>query len=537
VEPSLDAARALLARHFGHPGFRPLQERVIAALLSGADVLGVLPTGAGKSACFQVPALLGNGFTLVVSPLISLMQDQVEAACARGVTSAALNSTLSLRDQQAVVSAALGGRVRLLYTSPERLPRLAAELATRGSRPARLAVDEAHCISEWGHDFRPTYRALGRLRLALGSPPVVALTGSATPGVRADIRRSLRFRPGAAEVVGSFDRRNLRFIVRQVGDEPGRLQALRDELGAADQVGIVYAPTRRLTEALDRTLRRQGFRTAPYHAGLSADRRRETLERFLDDDLEAVVATCAFGMGIDKPSVRLVLHWMLPPTPEAYYQEAGRAGRDGATARCVLLHRAGDGLLHRRQLEVTFPPRRIVEGAWRSPEAAARLPANVLASVERLRRELRPDRGPPRWAWVERRRAQALRRVSAMEHYAAGRACRRRALVGWFGERLPRCSGCDRCGEPARLPAAPAAGRRTEGSACQLPSELRERLGAWRDAVALEAGLPRDHVLPNEVLDAIARARPRTRRALGLIPGFGPRVMARFGEVVLGMTV
>ncbi|HJS47388.1 MAG TPA: RecQ family ATP-dependent DNA helicase, partial [Gemmatimonadales bacterium] len=403
MEPSLDAARALLARHFGYRDFRPLQERVVAALLAGRDVLGVLPTGAGKSACFQVPAHLGEGVTLVVSPLISLMQDQVAAARARGLSAAALHSSQPAAEQREALTDAAAGRLRLLYTSPERLPRLARELGERGVRPARLAVDEAHCISEWGHDFRPSYRGLGRHRLALGGPPVVALTGSATPAVRADIRATLRFRPGAGEVVGSFDRRNLRFAVRLVAGEAERLEVLLALLGAADRVALVYAPTRRLTEALSRTLGRRGYRAAPYHAGLSPDLRRATLDRFLDDDVEVVVATSAFGMGIDKPTVRLVVHWMMPPTPESYYQEAGRAGRDGGRADCVLLHAGGDAGLHRRQLDVTFPPRRLVERAWRDPGLTGLAP-NVRASVERLRGELRPERGAVRWQRVDRRR-------------------------------------------------------------------------------------------------------------------------------------
>ncbi len=527
MDPPLDLARALLARHFGHPDFRPLQQRVVEAVLSGRDVLGVLPTGAGKSACFQVPALLGPGFTLVLSPLISLMQDQVASARERGLPAAALDSTLPARAQRDVVRQAAAGRIRLLYTSPERLPRLARELREHGAAPARLAVDEAHCISEWGHDFRPSYRALGRQRLALGGPPVVALTGSATPEVRGEIRRTLGFRAGAADVVGSFDRRNLRFTVQQVADEAGRLAALCGLLSRADRVAIVYAPTRRITEALTRTLGRRGYRAAPYHAGLPAELRRATLERFLDDELEVVVATCAFGMGIDKPTVRLVVHWLMPATPESYYQEAGRAGRDGAPAECVLLHRTGDSGLLRRQLDVTFPPRELVERAW-AGASSPELPANVRASVERLRAELRPERGRVRWDLVERRRASAERRLAAMESYAAGRMCRRRALLAWFGERLPRCAGCDRC--PERPPGLHPAGPR--GSP---PVALRDRLGAWRDRLAVAAGLPRDHVLPDDVLDAIAAHRPSSRRALGLVPGFGPRAMARFGEALLAL--
>jgi ATP-dependent DNA helicase RecQ len=525
----LAAARGLLARHFGFPDFRPLQHRVIEATLAGRDVLAVLPTGAGKSACFQVPAMLGEGFTLVLSPLISLMQDQVAAAEERGLPAAALNSSLPPAQQRAVLDRCAARGIRMLYTSPERLPRLARELAERGVQPAAIAVDEAHCISEWGHDFRPSYRALGRLREALGSPPVLALTGSATLEVRQDIRRTLRFRPGAAEVVGSFDRRNLSFAVRRVAAEADRLTLLLDELGRADRIAIVYAPTRRTTEALARTLARHGRLVAPYHAGLAAPERRRTLQRFLDDELQVVVATCAFGMGIDKPTVRLVAHWLLPPTPESYYQEAGRAGRDGRPARCVLLYRTGDAALHRRQLDVTFPEQKVLEQARRDPGQVARQPAAIQASIARLLRELGPDPSPARWEAVRARRRLAGRRIAAMEAYAEGRSCRRRALMSWFGERLPRCSGCDRCG-PRRVssndPGIAPAG-------CDDP--LAEGLMRWRDGVARAAGLPRHDVLADMALSGIVDARPPDRRALGRIPGVGPRTLACFAEPILAL--
>ncbi|MGH7586582.1 MAG: RecQ family ATP-dependent DNA helicase [Gemmatimonadales bacterium] len=526
---ALAAARAVLARHFGFTDFRPLQQRVVEAVLSGRDVLAVLPTGAGKSACFQVPAMLREGFILVLSPLISLMQDQVAAARERGLPAAALNSALSPAGQRAVLDQCAAGLVRLLYTSPERLPRLERELAERAVRPVAIAVDEAHCISEWGHDFRPSYRALGRLRAALGSPPVLALTGSATPEVRRDIRRTLRLRPGAAEVVGSFDRRNLAFIVRLVTGESGRLSALLEELGRADRIAIVYAPTRRLTEALARTLARHGRLAAPYHAGLAPPERKRTLQRFLDDDLEVVVATCAFGMGIDKPTVRLVVHWLMPPTPESYYQEAGRAGRDGRPARCVLLYRAGDAALHRRQLDVTFPSRDLLERARHDPGQLVRLPAAVQASLARLARELGPDPSAAGWQAVRGRRRLAERRIAAMEAYAGGATCRRRALVGWFGERLPRCSGCDRCGPS---PSVPPVGPAPLGRDAAL---VAHALRCWRDGVAHAAGLPRDDVLGDAALSGIACTRPQDRRALGLIPNVGPRALARFAEPILAL--
>ncbi len=338
----------------------------------------------------------------------------------------------------------VGGRLRLLYASPERLEGLAPRLRQAGLRPALLAVDEAHCISEWGHDFRPSYRRLRGARYKLGNPQTVALTGSATPAVRDDILRVLGLAQGAAVHVGSFDRANLWFGVVPVPHERTRLTVLLDLL-RKERHAIVYAPTRGATEGLARALFRAGIRAVPYHAGLTRERRTGTLEAFLQGQAGVVVATCAFGMGIDKPDVRLVVHWTLPPTPESYYQEAGRAGRDGRPARCVLLWHPGDAELHRRQLDVTFPPRRLLEQVWSGALPSARVPATVRESVERLRQELRPDLGPPDWGRVRERRRLAEARITAMEAYATTRGCRRHALVGWFGERLARCAGCDRC--------------------------------------------------------------------------------------------
>ncbi|MBA2293050.1 MAG: RecQ family ATP-dependent DNA helicase [Gemmatimonadales bacterium] len=442
---SLEVARHVLQVTFGHPDFRPLQARVVAPLMAGRDVLAVLPTGGGKSVCFQVPALATRGLTLVVSPLIALMQDQVGALYARGVEAVAFNSTVSRESQDAALMAASAGTLRLLYTSPERLTRLADELVARRIPVTRLAVDEAHCIVEWGHDFRPSYRALRAAREAVGGPQCIALTGSATPEVRNEIASALALRPNTATIVGSFDRPNLRFDVVPVSGRDDRLAKLVVLVRASRDPAIVYAPTRGLVDGLTRVLREAGVDASPYHAGMTPDERRSTLERFLGDDLRVVVATCAFGMGIDKPDVRLVVHWSSPGTPESYYQEAGRAGRDGGASRCVLLHHPADDVTPRQQLDVTFPPERLVERAWADPSLRARQPAGVVASIDRLSAELRPDRGRVNWQGVRRRKREAERRLTAMMRYATARECRRRMLIGWFGETLRRCSGCDRC--------------------------------------------------------------------------------------------
>lgn len=339
----LDRARSILESRFGHPRFRVHQLKVLGPLLAGRDVLAVLPTGAGKSLCFQVPALLGQGLTLVISPLISLMQDQVAALRRRGISAAYLNSQLDAQQRRAVLAAATRerGELTLLYCAPERLASLTRRLVEARTPIALLAVDEAHCITEWGNEFRPVYRRLGMFRSLLGRPPTIALTGSATPAARADILKVLRI-PDAHVVVTSFDRPNLQFATRRVRDDRERFATIRAQVRSGSGASIIYTPTRRLTELVTRALLRTSVPAAPYHAGLSSGVRRRVLRAFLGDRVTVIVATSAFGMGIDKPDVRRVLHWGPPATLEAYYQEAGRAGRDGESSVCLVLWRPED---------------------------------------------------------------------------------------------------------------------------------------------------------------------------------------------------
>ncbi len=384
-------ARTLLRERFDHLAFRVAQLQVLGPLLAGRSVLAVLPTGAGKSLCYQLPALMGDGLTLVISPLISLMQDQVRALRRRGVPAAYLSSLLRPDERRAVLDAALSGSLTLLYAAPERLGTLVGQLARARRSVSLLAVDEAHCIVEWGNEFRPVYRRIDRYRHLLGDPVTIALTGSATPAARAEILRVLRI-PEAQVVVTSFDRPNLVFRVERVRDDRDRFARVRELIRGVEGTVIVYTPTRRLAELVTRALLRMGVRAAPYHAGLDAATRRRVLCAFLAERAPVIVATSAFGMGIDKPDVRRVLHWGPPRTLEAYYQEAGRAGRDGRPAECVIV--------------------------WR----------------------------PSDFDWGDG--------AADMRRYVETRACRRGTLLAYFGERGGTCSGCDVCGLGAYRPSS-----------------------------------------------------------------------------------
>ena len=342
MDQKMEQARAVLASRFGYDGFRPGQEAVVSALLAGRDVLAVMPTGAGKSVCYQVPAVVMEGMALVVSPLVSLMADQVRAVQEAGIRGAYLNSTLAPGQQAEVLRRAAEGAYDLMYVAPERLadPRF-AEFA-RTARLALIAVDEAHCVSQWGQDFRPSYLSIGQFIAELPvRPPVAALTATATDLVRRDIVRLLGLRDAACTVTG-FDRPNLRFAVerREPKQKLACLDAFIDERRA--ESGIVYCAKRATVEEVCDHLRERGIAATRYHAGLTAEERERNQRAFVNDTAPVMVATNAFGMGIDKSNVSYVVHYNMPGSVEAYYQEAGRAGRDGSPAECLLLWCDGD---------------------------------------------------------------------------------------------------------------------------------------------------------------------------------------------------
>jgi ATP-dependent DNA helicase RecQ len=394
------ALREVLARYWGYSEFRPLQPEAIEAVLSGRDSVVVLPTGGGKSLCFQAPALVRDGLAVVVSPLISLMKDQVDTLVGNGVPAACYNSALAAGEKTAVVNGIRDGRFRLLYVSPERLVGDGNEWFVSmlaSSRVSFVAIDEAHCISQWGHDFRPEYRQLARLRSALPGISLHAFTATATSRVRRDIAEQLGLRD-PVELVGSFDRPNLTYRVLA---RSGLKQQLSDILARhRGEAGIVYCTSRREVDSLADWLTSEGVRARPYHAGLDDAQRHRNQDAFLNEQVDVVVATVAFGMGIDRSDVRFVVHAGAPRSLEHYQQESGRAGRDGLDAECVLVYSGGDFLKWRVMLE------------------------NAGELTDASRSTLRD-----------------------MERYAAGVRCRHRHLVEYFGERYgkDRCAACDVC--------------------------------------------------------------------------------------------
>src|SRR5690349_3607449 len=387
TRPTLDDARAVLRAKFGFPDFRPGQERAVTSVLEKRDTLVVLPTGGGKSICYQVPAMVLPGLTVVVSPLISLMKDQVDALTARGIPATFVNSTLSSGEVSERMSRVMRGEVKLLYLAPERFDVGTAAERLRGVGVSLLAIDEAHCISEWGHDFRPSYLRIAQVREKLGWPQVVALTATATPHVRQDIARQLRLENPETIITG-FDRQNLRYHVVPTRTDAEKDAALAAILREHEGVAIVYASTRRNVEKITRTLEQEGIAAAAYHAGLDDAHRHAVQDAFMNESVRAIVATNAFGMGIDKPNVRLVVHHAMPGTLEAYYQEAGRAGRDGKPSEVYLLHAFPDRFTHEFFIKGAYPERALVEKVYQRActladrtGAVSLEPASIAASL------------------------------------------------------------------------------------------------------------------------------------------------------------
>ncbi len=381
--PTLDAARAVLRARFGFDDFRPGQERAVTSVLAGRDTLVVLPTGGGKSICYQVPAMVLPGLTVVVSPLISLMKDQVDALTARGIPATFLNSTLSSSEVSERMSRVSRGQVKMLYVAPERFDFGSAAERLKDIGVSLLAIDEAHCISEWGHDFRPSYLRVAQVRERLGWPPAVALTATATAHVRQDIARQLKL-ADAETIITGFDRQNLQYhVIPTKGDDEkdaALVRLLKEHAGVA----IVYAATRRNVEKVTTMLLKARVPVAAYHAGLDDAHRHDVQNAFMNGDDRAIVATNAFGMGIDKSNVRLVVHHAMPGTLEAYYQEAGRAGRDGKPSEVYLLHSFPDRFMHEFFIKGAYPDRPAVERVYERLRSTADRDGSINADPARI---------------------------------------------------------------------------------------------------------------------------------------------------------
>ncbi len=548
----LAPARALLREVFGYGEFRPGQAEVIASVLAGRDTLAVLPTGGGKSVCYQLPALLLDGLAIVVSPLLALMKDQVDALARNGVAAAAINSTVPREAQAAILRSAAEGDLRLLYVAPERFSDGRFTAALRGVRVSLLAVDEAHCISQWGHDFRPSYRDLGGVRARLGDPPVVALTATADPKVRADIAERLGLRDADVRVAG-FDRPNLRFHAVRVKSQKEKLERVAELLEAlgSEASAIVYCATRKRVESLTEALQRRHIRCARYHAGMAEDDRTRIQNAFARDSLRVIVATNAFGLGIDKPDVRLVVHHDLPESIEAYYQEAGRAGRDGDPADCALFFAPRDRGLREFFIELSHPPpatvlevyralvrhagdRALIDDLLDAGEETPGVNAAVQALVDsglaerrgRFARALRPDgEDAIDLAGLEAHRAHALGNLDAMQAYAESATCLRARVLDYFGETGgPRsCGACGPCLAPPR--------RREPSAEAPLFMELR----ALRRRLAEEEGVPPFVIFSDATLHDMVARRPADERALLTVQGVGRVKAERYGEAFLAV--
>lgn len=434
----LEQARKMLKQVYGYDQFRPGQERVIEDILKGRDTVGIMPTGGGKSICYQIPALLLPGTTLVISPLISLMKDQVDALAGVGVAAAYLNSSLGARETQVTLQMAAEGRYKLMYIAPERLEAESFMPLARSLDIPFIAIDEAHCVSQWGHDFRTSYLNIAPFLAQFPvRPKVAAFTATATQEVRNEMAGLLGLRNPAVHITG-FDRPNLTFSVeRGVNREVYVKQYIKEH---ADQAGIIYTATRKETEQVCAMLRKWGFKAGKYHAGMSDRDRGEQQQAFLRDDIQVMAATNAFGMGIDKSNVRYVLHWNLPKNMEAYYQEAGRAGRDGEPGECILF----------------FQPQDILTQKFLIEQSAS--------SVER--------------------RALELRRLRRMADYCHTRHCLRRYILHYFGQTAQEelCGRCGNCSDDSELEDVTIEAQKI----CSCVRRMNERFGVTTVAQVLK---------------------------------------------------
>ncbi len=493
--------KSSLKKYFGFDEFRGKQEEIIKNLLDGHDTFVIMPTGAGKSLCYQLPATIMEGTALVISPLIALMKNQVDQLSAFGIEAGFLNSSMARGDYEDVKNRAISGKLKLLYVAPESLVKEEFIDFLRLTNLSFVAIDEAHCISEWGHEFRPEYRQLGILRERFPMVPIAAFTASATRIVRHDILAQLGLRDPALSV-SSFYRPNLRYIVHECA--PRQQDAMLDAALDWYQEGnvILYAPTIKAVEAIAERLGKQGVPIVPYHGKMDTALRQKNQELWMSGEKRVLVGTLAFGLGINQPATRAVIHLALPKSIEQFYQEAGRAGRDGEPADCVLLWQKRDiGLLTHFVQQLQDPDER--ERAWQ--------------------------------------------RYHTLRRFVEQPRCRHRQICLHFGEtpKWETCAACDVCGvelewttkkyTPApRVKAAKAAAAVALPTAVDAGSDsLREKLRAWRRDLAKQQSVPAYVILHDATLDALCRQRPRDLGELLEVPGIGERKAERFGAKLL----
>jgi ATP-dependent DNA helicase RecQ len=506
---------ATLKRYWGYDSFRPMQERIVQSLMSGADAAVVMPTGGGKSLCYQLPAVATGKTVVVISPLIALMQDQVAQLGDMGIPAALLNSSLASEDQRDVMRAAMEGRYRLLYLSPERLARNDTIAWLRRVPLAFFAIDEAHCISEWGHEFRPEYRQLSSLRQHFPDRPIAAFTASATRRVRHDILEQLQLRE-PHKYIASFHRANLRYVAHECNKETHRKTLMAALRAYAGESVIVYSPTIALVEETVDFLAERRIAAVPYHGQMETGMRRRNQERWMNDEVRVLVGTIAFGLGINKPAVRAVIHTSLPKSIEQYYQEAGRAGRDGLPSDCLLL--------------------------WQPKDAGL-----LAYFIDKMNDPAEKDR-----AW---------QRYHAVRRFVESARCRHLQICAHFGQtpKWERCQMCDACGNlpqwlNAPIEETPAPRKRREAKKTEpapaasrslpehqdeepLPIELPDQalfdfFKQWRRGVAQRTQVPAYVVLSDAALEDLCRKRPANLRALLSVSGIGERKAELYGREI-----